>query len=306
VRWDDEIRFAAALTDALLGYNRRLLNLLSLARSIIRSAPLLSITSLLATSCRPHGHALRDVERHDRPVAAQPLVRDHEAVFFVGNSFFGWQGRQLPEWVSALGAALSPPVRIETGADIVFGNTPLASFLTHGATREALASRKYRVFVLQGEEYEAVDHKAAFHQAVRDFNRAVVAAGGRTVLFMTWEFRWRPFTDELAASYDEIGRELDIPVIPVGLIYRDCDQSPFGGAAPHWLTADADHPAGDLHPNARGTAVNTYATFEMLTGIDPLGRNFVAPGNTNDDAIMRYFSKMAWARVFPRLRAPAR
>lgn len=225
------------------------------------------------------------------------------SVFFVGNSFFGWGGRPLPAWVSALGAALATPVEIETGSDIVFGNTPLAQFLNHPAVREALASHKYSVFVLQGEEYEAVDHKAQFQQAVRDFNRAIVAAGARAMLFMTWDFGWRPFESQVAASYDEIGRELGIPVIPVGLIYQDCDRRPYRGQGPHWLTADPQHPQGDLHQNEKGSAVDAYATFEMLTGIDPRGKNFAAPGNTNDDAIMRYFSDMAWSRVAPRLAA---
>jgi len=136
---------------------------------------------------------------------------------------------------------------------------------------------------------------------VRDFHRAVTAAGGRTVLFMTWDFRWRPFIAELAASYDEIGRELGIPVIPVGLIYRDCGRSPPHGETPFWLTASAEHPDGDLHENEKGTAVNAYATFAMLTGRNPLGRNFVAPGNSNDDALMFYFSNMAWSEVRLRL-----
>jgi hypothetical protein len=230
-----------------------------------------------------------------------PLVSDGDAVFFVGNSFFGWQDRRLPEWVAALGQAVTPAVRLEVGSDIVFGNTPLGGFLAHPATRAALASRKYKVFVLQGEEFEPVDHKAEFHQAVRDWHRAVTAAGGQTVLFMTWDFRWRPFIAELAASYDEIGRELGIPVIPAGLIYRDCDRAPPHGETPHWLTASTENPAGDLHENEKGTAVNTYATFALLTGRDPRGCNFTAPGNTNDDALMRYFAAMAWAEVHPRL-----
>ncbi len=229
-------------------------------------------------------------------------IRSGDAVFFVGNSFFGWEERRLPVWVAALGKTVSPPIEIETGADIVFGNHPLAEFLTHPATRQALASRKYQVYVLQGEEMEAVDHRAAFQQSVRDFNRAVIAAGGRTVLFMTWDFPWRPFIDRVAASYDEIGRELGIPVIPAGLAYQDCGCRPFApGLAPHWLTADPAHPQGDLHPNQQGAAVNAYATFEMLTGIDPRGRNFAAPGNGNDDVMMKYLSDMAWARVSPRL-----
>ena len=240
----------------------------------------------------------READRREFPA----LIQDGDSVFFVGNSFFGWQDRKLAEWVSALGHALSPPIRIEVGSDIVFGNTPLAGFLDHPATRAALASHKYRVFVLQGEEFEPVDHKAAFHQAVRDFHRAITAAGGRTVLFMTWDFRWRPFIGELAASYDEIGRELGIPVIPAGLIYRNCGRFPPHGETRFWLTADAENPEGNLHENEKGTAVNAYATFEMLTGRNPRGRNFVARGNTNDDALMRYFSDMAWSEVRLRLR----
>jgi hypothetical protein len=236
----------------------------------------------------------------DRPLPA--LMKDGDAVFFVGNSFFGWQGRTLPDWVAALGQAVQPPIRIEVGSDIVFGNTPLSQFLTHEATKRALASRKYKVFVLQAEENEPVDHKAAFHKAVRDFNRAIVAAGGRTVLFMTWEFPWRRFIDQLSSSYDEIGKELGIPVIPAGLVYKDCERSPQNGT-PFWLTANKQHPRGDLHESEKGTAVNAYATFGILTGINPHGKNFTAPGNTNDDRAMRTFSDLAWVRVEPRLQA---
>ena len=234
------------------------------------------------------------------------LIQDGDAVFFVGNSFIGWRDRRLSDWVSALGRAVSPPVRIETAADILLGNTPLAQFLDRPATRAALASRKYKVFVLQGEEYEPVDHKPAFHQAVRDFNRAIVGAGGQPVLFMTWEFPWRRFIDELAASYDEIGRELGIPVIPVGLAYRDCELAPPPHEPPFALTADPEHPGGDLHENEHGTAVNTYATFAVLTGRNPHGQRFAAPGNTNSDTLMRYLSDLAWNRVKPRLLAAPR
>jgi hypothetical protein len=222
------------------------------------------------------------------PWSAPVPIHDGDSVFFVGNSFFGWQDRLLPDWVAALGRAVSP----------------LADFLNDAATREALVSRRYQLFVLQGEELEAVDHKARFHQSVRDFNRAVVAAGGRTVLFMTWDFPWRQVIDKVAASYDEIGRELGIPVIPIGLIYRDCGCHPYAPGMPlHWLIADAEHPKGDLHPNEQGAAVNAYATFEMLTGINPAGRNFAAHGNSNDDRMMQYLAGMSWARVAPRLRA---
>jgi len=257
---------------------------------------------LWSSMCRPDRAARRN-RRGSSDSDPEPLVEDGDAVFFVGNSFMAWQNRSLPEWIQALGRALSPPIRIEVGSDIVLGNTPLAEFLHHPATQAALASRKYRVFVLQGEEFEPVDHRSEFHQAVRDFNRAILAAGGRTVLFMTWEFTWRRFLDDLAASYDEIGKELDIPVIPIGLAYDDCGRTPPPGQPHDWLTVDPEHPQGDLHENQMGHALNTYATFQLLTGRNPHGQNFVAAGNDNSDALMRFFSDTAWARVEPRLRA---
>jgi hypothetical protein len=157
------------------------------------------------------------------------------------------------------------------------------------------------VFVLQGHEYEPVDHKAEFHQAVRDFDAAVTAAGGRTALFMTWDFHFRPFIDELAASYDEIGNELDIPVIPAGLVHYDCTTAPPAGRSDFWLTADAFHPAGDLHQNAFGTAANALTTFAILTGRNPTELDFVAPDDEVDAATTRYLAERAWARASTRL-----
>lgn len=235
------------------------------------------------------------------PPAYPPLLPEGGAVFFVGNSFFGWQDRPLPQWVAALGSAAEPPVPLEVGSEIVFGDAPLRELLDHPATQEALASRRWDVFVLQGHELEAVDREEAFHATVREFDEAVVAAGGRTALFMTWDFPYRPFIAEVAASYDAIGRELEVPVIPAGLVYEDCRRDPPPGEEPYFLTASPEHPEGDLHQNEQGSLVNAYATFAVLTGRDPAGTVFAAPGNTNDAARSRLLSERVWARVAPRL-----
>lgn len=201
-----------------------------------------------------------------------------------------------------MGRAVEPALRIEVDGDIVFGDAPLAEFADHAAVQAALRSSRFDVFVLQGHEFEAVDDKPSFHASVRAFDRRIRAAGAKPVLFMTWEFPFREFVDEVAASYDEIGRELSIPVIPAGLVFADCAAQPPSGQPKHWLTADAEHPEGGLHQNAAGTAVNAYTTFATLTGIDPTGVRFEAPGNTNDDATLAMLSAKAWARVAPRLR----
>ena len=255
-----------------------------------------AVSIALAASCRSPGASL-----DEKPPRHAPLVHDGDAVFFAGNSFLGWEGRRLPDQVAALGAAASPPLRIDVGSDIVFGDAPLEDFLEHAAVREALASRSYDVFVLQGHELEPVDRKEAFFAAVREFDRRVRAAGGRTVLFMTWDFPWRPFIAEVAESYESIGRELGIPVIPAGLVYEDARRRPPAGRRDWWLTADADHPAGDLHPNADGAAVNAYVTFAVLTGRDPKGAAMPGPGISSDASWRTYLSDLAWARAAPRL-----
>jgi hypothetical protein len=238
------------------------------------------------------------------PPPLPPLLPAGGTVFFVGNSFLGWQDRPLPQWVASLGSAVEPPVRLEVGADIVFGDAPLREFLDHPATADALAAKRYDVFVLQGHELEPVDQPEAFRAAVREFDAAVTAAGGRTALFMTWDFPFRPFIDELAASYDAIGRELAIPVIPAGLVYEDCRREPPPGQVPYFLTASAEHPEGDLHQNEKGSLVNAYVTFAMLTGRDPGGAVFEAPGHTVDAGLARHLSDRAWARAAPRLVLP--
>jgi hypothetical protein len=226
-----------------------------------------------------------------------PLVADGDAVFFVGNSFFEWQGRALPAWVAALGEASTPPIHLEVSGDIVPGDLPLAEFLAHETTQAALASRRYDVFVLQGHELEPVDHEAEFHRSVRELDAAIRAAGGRSVLFMTWGFHFRPFVDELAASYEAIANELDIPVIPAGLVHDDCTREPPAGRSGHWLTADDEHPEGDLHQNAFGTAANAFTTFAVLTGRDPRGLAPAVATTEIDPATLAYLAERAHART---------
>jgi hypothetical protein len=252
------------------------------------------LAAVVASGCQPKPEL--------PPPQYARLVRDGDAVFFVGNSFFDWQGRSLPAWVEALGRGVDPPIRLEVGGDIVPGEAPLSEFLDHDATRAALASGRYDVFVLQGMEFEPVDDRADFHDAVRRFHAAVTQAGARTALFMTWDFEFRPFIDELSASYDEIGRELGVPVIPAGLVFADCHRAPPGAERGHWLTADAEHPMGDLHQNALGTAANAYTTFAVLTGRDPGGVVIDVPGNPVDAAMSRELSARAWARASARVR----
>lgn len=227
-------------------------------------------------------------------------IESGDSVFFVGNSFFGGNDDRLPDLVSNLGAAVKPAIVIHTGSHVVFGNHPLSWFLQQSESQDAIVSGRYKIFVLQGEEREPVEHVDAFKQAVRDYNQAVTAHGGGIMLFMTWDFIWEKdttFFQQLSTAYEELGRELNVPVIPVGLIYDDCNKQPFGSEQPYsyWLN-DA------LHQNQKGTVVNTYATFAMLTGVNPMGLP-VGPAYYDPvpAGLYEYLSNKTWDRVAPRL-----
>lgn len=228
-----------------------------------------------------------------------PPLPNGGAVYFVGNSFFAWEGRELPEWVAALGAADGVSFRV--GGDLVPGDRPLGAFFHDPSVQAALASRKFQVWVLQAHEFEPVDHPEEFRRAVEEFDRAIRAAGGRTVLFQTWEFRWRKFLPELVAGIERVAQPLSLPVIPAGQVYRDLGDAPPPGMGPFFLTADPEHPEGDLHENALGTAVNTYVTYATLTGRDPAGRRFVTHNATVAAELLPLFSGRAWARAEERL-----
>jgi hypothetical protein len=235
-------------------------------------------------------------------VSERASIQDGDAVFFVGNSFFNTGDRSLPVWVSAVGSAVEPPVAIRTNMYNMPGSMHLSWFLQQKPVREALASKQYKVYVIQGDEREPADDPDGFKEAVREFKQRIEAADGKMMLFMTWNLeQGTDFFAKLTQTFDEISSELDLPIIPAGRIYDDCSHDPFPGyeANTSWLTQP------DLHQNEIGTAVNAYATFGMLTGIDPKGVVFDAQGQTNSADLLRYLSDKTWARVEPEL-PPAR
>lgn len=230
------------------------------------------------------------------------LIQPGGSVFFIGNSFFGWQDRILSEWVVAIGQAVAPPFPIQTGEYLVPGNNKLAWFFEQAESRQAIESGKYELFVVMAEEHEPVDDEAGFREAVRDYKQAIEARGGRMLLFMTWGFDWDPdgeWFKRLASVTEKVGRELDVPIIPAGLIHKDCNEQPFGKQRPYWLLNS------DGHQNGIGSAANAYATFAMVTGKNPMGAPIRVRENDSSPELLRYLSDKAWARVMTRLSASA-
>src|SRR4051812_18784035 len=72
-------------------------------------------------------------------VASLRIARG-DAVFFVGNRFFGDSDYRLPDLVRHMGDAVTPAFPMETSAHIVFGNHPLSWFLQQPDSQNAIRS----------------------------------------------------------------------------------------------------------------------------------------------------------------------
>jgi hypothetical protein len=210
----------------------------------------------------------------------------------------GGDDNRLAMHLETFAAGANPPIVIHTGQHVVYGVNPLSWFFQQPDSQNAINSGQYQVFILQGADREPVDTKDDFDQAVRDYYHAVTAHGGRIILFMTWDFQSENGTDffqNLSTAYEEIGRELNVPVIPMGLIYDDMNKEPYGsyGVYSYWFHFD------DLHENDFGMAANVYATFSMLTGINPGPRPITTLSDVTDPSLLQYLSEKSWARVAP-------
>lgn len=81
----------------------------------------------------------------------------------------------------------------------------------------------------------------------------------------------------------------------MGEIYDDANKDPFPGEQTYFLNDR------DLHQTEKGSAVNAYATFSMLTGIDAMGVAFDARNNTNSADMLSYCSDKSWPPEMERL-----
>lgn len=101
---------------------------------------------------------------------------------------------------------------------------------------------------------------AAFHEAVRILDREIRAAGGRTVLLVTWANAAAPGQQELInRAYETIAAETGAIVVPAGTV---------------WGRVLRDHPTIRLHqddgshPNANGSYLTACVLLETLFEVD--------------------------------------
>jgi hypothetical protein len=214
------------------------------------------------------------------PAAAQV----HEArkvlrVLFIGNSYT--HVNNLPDIVAAIAAA-DPDSAIIVPTLATRGGATLRWHLENGPALKMLDTGEWDFVVLQeqstlnGKEIDGklvLGEYGPFHASVRDWVKRIRATRATPVLFMTWARRNEPaitgMQQGLADAYDTIGRELGVPVAPVGLAW---------GESRRRLQSLDLHIWDASHPSSAGSYLAALILYSTLTGKSPLGAPNVIQG----------------------------
>ena len=218
-------------------------------------------------------------------------------VLFVGNSFT--YENDMPALVHRLGAS-SGRARPIFAVEYTAPGWRLRRAAADHGLETLLRTVRWDWVVLQ-EQSEIPSlaperRRRDMYPFARALQQKIRAAGARTLLFMTWAYEhgddaavphdsFAAMQARLAAGYDELGRELRVPVAPVGLAW----------AAARRADSRLRLWQGDgRHPSRVGAYLSACVFYAVLTGRDPAASRFGA-GLTRREA--RVLRRAAWHAV---------
>ena len=177
-------------------------------------------------------------------------------MLFIGNSFT--TKNDLPTLLSAIAQA-GKGITIESKV-ISAGGASLRRHWNAGAAT-TITSEQWDHVVFQEQTTLPVKNSNRFHENVRKFVPAMKESGAKMVLFMTWARKKEPENQTLLTdSYNQIGKELEASVVPVGTAWQK-------------LLAKHDKPVlhaeDGRHPTVAGSYLAACTFYATLFGGDP-------------------------------------
>ena len=206
------------------------------------------------------------------PTETEPTGPKTYNILFIGNSY---TNEEMPYIFKELATAAGYDVNVFS---VVQGSWGLAEFSNpndqYGKHVEAhlTGDRQYDFIVLQEKSLLPATEPATLYTNVRNLHARISAKGAQTILFSTWgrqtgstALKDNGLTNEsmtwkVAASYQAIGRELNIPVAHVGLAFFDIYT---GGSKIDIYDTDR------THPNYAGNYISAMTLFATMFNIDP-------------------------------------
>jgi hypothetical protein len=191
-------------------------------------------------------------------------------MLFIGNSFT--QRNDLPGLLAELAAARDISVAHQL---ISVGGASLRTHWNAGVAAKAIASGDYDYVVLQEQSTLPVKNAQRMAENVRLFAEAILRAGSKTVLYMTWARQHAPQTQQaITDAYSSIGRERGAVVVPVGLAWQS-----FLKEHDRPVLYDRDQ----SHPTLAGSYLAACVFLATLLKANPVGIERGPAGLDPDD-----------------------
>ncbi|MSR39361.1 MAG: hypothetical protein EXS02_11075 [Planctomycetes bacterium] len=208
-------------------------------------------------------------------------------ILFVGNSFTFYNGG-LQGHFKKLSESAHPP-RLLIADQATKGGATLKILQGQESIHRKIREGHYDLVVLQEDIPELIEHDVApFLEQVRLFDREIRGAGGNTALFMAWPYErlnWVGLA-VIAEAHLAIGKELNVPVAPVGLAFQQSLQARPGLAM---LGKDREHET--IH----GTYLAANVIYATIFLVSPLGLSYHPQGVSAEEAA--FLQGIAWSAV---------
>ena len=215
------------------------------------------------------------------------MARPPQRILFVGNSFTYYNGG-LDQHFRRLAESANPP-RVLQADRVTQGGATLEILQDLAKVHSTIRDGRHDLVILQEDIPELREHTVApFQEQVRRFDREIRAAGGRTALFMAWPYERLNWVglETIAEAHRAIGKELDLPVAPVGLAFQRSLQARPGLAL---LGPDREHET--LH----GTYLAAAVFYGTVFGVSPEGLSYRPEGVSAEEAA--FLQAIAWSAV---------
>lgn len=221
------------------------------------------------------------------PKPSSSMARPPQRILFVGNSFTYYNGG-LDQHFRRLAESANPP-RVLQADRVTQGGATLEILQDLAKVHSTIRDGRHDLVILQEDIPELREHTVApFQEQVRRFDREIRAAGGRTALFMAWPYERLNWVglETIAEAHRAIGKELDLPVAPVGLAFQRSLQARPGLAL---LGPDREHET--LH----GTYLAAAVFYGTVFGVSPEGLSYRPEGVSAEEAA--FLQAIAWSAV---------
>lgn len=214
-------------------------------------------------------------EEQNKEEGDDSMLKTTYSILFIGNSYTFYN--DMPTAIfKTLAKSAGYEVEITT---ITNGGHTLEKMAdpndTYGAKVEKAlnGTNKYDYVILQEQSVRPANESAEkFYAAVRNLSARIRESGATPILYSTWGRKtgsntltnngWtnESMTWKLAAAYEAIGKELDIPVAHVGLAFYDI----FTDPNPIDIYND-----DKSHPNYAGSYLAAATLFAKIFNTDP-------------------------------------